>query len=477
MRLAVITTGHAPYKGELMEKSAARVGIEVFRIGADKPWPKDYRVAKLIHGQETVANLPADVTHVMYVDCSDSLFVRGPEDIILKFEEFHDRGFLAVVQAEKNCYPDVVLAREYPPSETAWKYVNSGGWICRREDALRIMAYVAELGAFCDQRCWSRAYLTSTAAAEEEARDHRMIALDDECRIFQSMYLQQPDELRFSEKLPVNQVTGRMPCVMHWNGTKNEGSPYSRDGVWELLTGEKPEKQETKVPTICVAMPGSAPSSFMWVFGWSELYLNLVKFFGPVRMVFSSGNNIYQVRENCLRMAAQDPNGPPDYFLWLDSDNPPNAKNFAHLWAAMQLNPVVSCVGGWYRFSNQETGEVFIAAGKIGEKFRNITEEEILSEDHLIQVPFIGFGMCLMKWQMIADVGIEKCFEPYMFSEEERQACGRTWATDDAGFFIRATRAGHKIFLHPAVFVQHEKQMNVPATLELGNLTPALKEL
>jgi GT2 family glycosyltransferase len=204
----------------------------------------------------------------------------------------------------------------------------------------------------------------------------------------------------------------------------------------------------------------------------------MVKYFGEVRTIFATSNNIFQVRENCIRLAAEYPAGPPDYLLWLDSDNPPNALNFAHLWAAIQASPMISCIGGWYRWVDPIAETIRIAAGKMGEEYGNITEAEILkaadSQD-IIQVPFIGFGMCLMKWKMIEDIGIEKCFEPYIYSPEEVRKCGRTWATDDSGFFRRASDKGHRTFLHPAVFLEHEKQMNVPASLERAK--PILKEL
>ncbi len=183
------------------------------------------------------------------------------------------------------------------------------------------------------------------------------------------------------------------------------------------------------------------------------------------------------MRENCIKMAAADVLGPPDYVLWIDSDNPPSPLAFAELWAAITRNEGISCVGGWYRFHNALSNEVLIAAGKMGESWTNITEQEIRESEHLIQVPFIGFGLCLMKWGMIADVGVNLAFKPYYFPEADPKS-DRTWATDDSGFFAQAGLKGHKTFLHPAVFLEHEKQMNVPASFEMRNEIPVaiLKE-
>jgi len=76
---------------------------------------------------------------------------------------------------------------------------------------------------------------------------------------------------------------------------------------------------------------------------------------------------------------------------------------------------------------------------------------------------------------MIEDIGVLQCFEPYRFPYPNPKT-GRTWATDDCGFFARAREAGHKIFLHPAVFLEHEKCMNVPASFEQRNEISTLKE-
>ncbi len=468
MRLVCIANAHAPYDGELMEKSAARVGVEVLRYREGEPWPKDFRVGKLVHGLEFIRTLPEDVTHVMFVDSSDTLFLAGPEEIVEKFElMMGDDCDQIVIQAEKNCYPDKALEPRYnfsanPDGSTPWKYVNSGGWIGRRECVESLLPIVIEQAEYCDQLCFTRALLDLRQA----------IRMDVNCQIFQSMYLQKPEEFAMENGRLENRLTGGRPCVAHWNGTRNEGKPYSRDDVWESLTGEKPER--SKLPTIAICMPGNSFSNH-WVLGFAGLYLEMVKYFGQVGLVNSAGNNIYQVRENCLKWWSSQPGGPPDYILWIDSDNPPSAINFAHLWAAIRENPLVSAVGGWYRFFDEINSKVMIAAGKMGDSWNNITEEEILAAEHLIQVPFIGFGMCLMTWKLVADIGVEKAFAPYIVANADPQT-HRTWLTDDAGFFARAIEKGHKIFLHPAVFLEHEKQLNVPASIGIRNEIPTLKE-
>lgn len=214
-------------------------------------------------------------------------------------------------------------------------------------------------------------------------------------------------------------------------------------------------------------MPGSTFSA-RFVAEWTGLLIHLVSRYA-LRLAWAQGNNIYLVRENALKLAMGDPNSQPDYLLWLDSDNPPSIDGFEMLMGALDASPEVSIVGGWYRFFNPTTKQVLIAAGHRGK--RQLLEPELLEADHLIEVDYIGFGFCLMRRQVIDDIGLEKCFEPLMLAGERR-----TWAYDDEGFCLRAQQHGHRVFVHPAVFSQHEKLLNVPSVFDERE-TPCLKEI
>lgn len=225
MRLVCISAAHTPYNGSLMERSAKRVGVEIVRFKEGEPWPNDFRVGKLVHGLECVKALPADVTHVMFVDSSDSLFLAGPEEIVEKYEAMRGNCH-AIIQGEKNCYPDKSLeSGQASRGQTAWRFVNSGGWISTRKQAEHLMGFVAGTATYCDQLCWSLAYLALPG----------IIELDQNCQIFQSMYMQERSEFKLENGRMENLKTGGRPCVLHWNGTRNAGKPYSRDGVWACL--------------------------------------------------------------------------------------------------------------------------------------------------------------------------------------------------------------------------------------------------
>jgi GT2 family glycosyltransferase len=224
---------------------------------------------------------------------------------------------------------------------------------------------------------------------------------------------------------------------------------------------------------LAVLMPGSTFSN-RWVAELMDLYCYLLTKY-HLRMSWAEGNNIYLTRENCLVQAMHDPHGPPDYLLWIDSDNPPSREGFELLMAAMDASSEVSAVGGWYRFFVPTSLDVHLAVGARGPdgKCCYPPEEQILNSDHLIEVEFIGFGFCLMRASVINDIGLHKCFEPLPLDPPRN---GRTWCTDDDGFFARARAAGHRVFVHPAVFVEHEKRMNVPGRIESPVQIP-MKEL
>ena len=239
MKLAVITAAHKPYSGALMERSARRVGIEVFRFAEYQEWPKDYRVGKLIDGARSIAGLPANVTHVMGTDSSDTLFLASGEQIVHTYEAIRD-GYeepFVLISAEKNCYPKPELAPQFVArARTPWHFLNSGAWITRREEAEAAMLEAAGYAEYCDQLCWSLAHLAQKLSLT--------VHLDQECCVFQSMYLADPDELSVSSGRLYNRTTWTWPCHAHWNGTRNAGSP-SRDGVWACL-GIAPRLQAVK---------------------------------------------------------------------------------------------------------------------------------------------------------------------------------------------------------------------------------------
>src|ERR1041385_7226857 len=149
MKLVCIVNAHTPYKGELMELSAKRVGIELVKYAEGEEWPRNYRVGKIEQAIEAVRALPEDVTHVMFTDNADTLFLAGADEIVQKFELMRDESTWVVIAGEKNCYPDPEITAYYPAAKTLWHFVNSGGWIARREDAVHALGMANGYGFKC----------------------------------------------------------------------------------------------------------------------------------------------------------------------------------------------------------------------------------------------------------------------------------------------------------------------------------------
>lgn len=226
MKLALITSGHQPYQGKVLEKSARRVGLEVIPYATEKPWPNDYRVGKILDALECIRQLPDCYTHVMHVDCSDTLILAPEEEILDRWAGHFYSGVL--VSAEKNCHPKAELAKEYQiryGTVLPWRYVNSGGWMATRQVIEQALPVVSELATFCDQLCWTMAYL------------HRVtptVTLDEGCTIFQTMFQQQPGDFEFRNGRLHNLITQQTPCAIHWNGTRGHGR-ISMRGMWACI--------------------------------------------------------------------------------------------------------------------------------------------------------------------------------------------------------------------------------------------------
>ena len=205
--LVVMIGAHAPYRGQVFEASARRLGLQIVKFGEREPWPGNFRSGKLLPALACVKQLPEFVTHVLFADAWDSIALAGPTEILLKFNALAYPGSI-VISGEKNCHPEQALAPFHLYSRTQWRFVNSGGWIGRREDVQRALEWVSAVGYPDDQLSWTVVYL----------RQDVPIHIDQECQIFQTMRRQDPGELRQIGKRIVNTRTGSSPCIAHWNG-------------------------------------------------------------------------------------------------------------------------------------------------------------------------------------------------------------------------------------------------------------------
>ena len=76
------------------------------RYAEDQDWPNDFRQGKLVDGLECVKQLPQDVTHVMFLDSTDTLVLAGAEEIVQKYEaDRYQQQCKIVICGEKKLLP------------------------------------------------------------------------------------------------------------------------------------------------------------------------------------------------------------------------------------------------------------------------------------------------------------------------------------------------------------------------------------
>lgn len=152
-----------------------------------------------------------DATHMLYTDAFDTLALAGPDEVISKFPECK-----MLISAEKNCYPHPERAVDYPATESAWKYVNGGGWLAEIE-YFKYLCNKENLNSGSHDQVWlMEAYLNN----QED------IKLDTQCEIFQTIAFSHQHEWEIGGKFiegsendrMYNWVNDTLPIFIHGNG-------------------------------------------------------------------------------------------------------------------------------------------------------------------------------------------------------------------------------------------------------------------
>ena len=134
----------------------------------------------------------------------------------------------------------------------------------------------------------------------------------------------------------------------------------------------------------------------------------------------------------------------------------------------------------WYRYRRPDTNFTGVAAGwDDGTIKGQVTEEQVLDAkakgELLGPLSYSGFGFLLQRGSTLLQLGAQ-AFRPYVIPNAE--GVGYRVLNDDPSYFRCFREAGFTLYLHPLVFVEHEKTMNVPAAppradaaLPAGNFT------
>jgi FkbM family methyltransferase len=215
------------------------------------------------------------------------------------------------------------------------------------------------------------------------------------------------------------------------------------------------------LPRLTVCLPGSSFSG-KWLAAWNELYGRLMLEY-RVTLVYGEGNNIYEVRNDCLARVLETAMPPrceeadaPEHVLWIDSDNVVSSAGFFALRASLDAVLNASAVGGWYLWQPFDADQPMIAAGTGEDRPRLKDIQGAAEVNALLEVEYIGFGFLLMKYRLIEDLG-RRSFNPILREDGE-------FETDDVGFCLRAIAKKHRFYLHPHVHAPHLKLLPVPLT-------------
>lgn len=208
------------------------------------------------------------------------------------------------------------------------------------------------------------------------------------------------------------------------------------------------------LPPLIVCLPGSSFSG-KWLAAWDALHAELQLEYRVTR-VYAEGNNIYDVRNECIAKVLETaaPGDPPEHVLWIDSDNVVSFEGFQELRASLGAILAASAVGGWYLMQPLHGEEAMIAAGTGNDRPRMRDIEGAANVNALLEVEYIGFGFLLMKFRMLQDLALNS-FNPILRDDGE-------FETDDVSFCLRATGKKHHFFLHPRVHAPHLKLLPIP---------------
>lgn len=162
--------------------------------------------------------------HILFIDAWDVVCLRGVDDIVDRFKQFNHPW---VVSTEIACWPEFDLSRYYPPCDTPYRYLNSGGFMVQREVAKQFFARtrITDLFklsgfSFSDQHWWHRIHLAHPG----------LLKLDTRCELFHSIFPHEP-KLEMSMWHARNSLTGSHPLVIHFNNNGDIGGV--RGKLWE----------------------------------------------------------------------------------------------------------------------------------------------------------------------------------------------------------------------------------------------------
>lgn len=159
---------------------------------------------------------------IFFTDGNDAILLCPEDEILSKYKKL---GKAVIFSAESACWPDKNLSPQYPATASAYRYLNSGGFIGR---AGVIRQLLTDVVPFDDEFQKSNQYLW----AKRFFANGDLIALDTECEIFHTF---SPEVADRHKPLAVNRAA-HYSCMKNWfmtNFTIENGRIFSKlSGTW-----------------------------------------------------------------------------------------------------------------------------------------------------------------------------------------------------------------------------------------------------
>lgn len=204
--------------------SCEKYGIQLEILGMGKPYRCNMDKLRII--RKYCHRLP-DNDLILFIDAFDVLILADKREIVSRFLALDVPMLMSM---EMNCWPSDEMAAFHPPTDSVFKYINTGGYI----------GWVKAVREWLD--AFDKSLLSGKsdqeAAQKLFAKKPQFYALDHWCAIFLCLYLVPFDAVLIDEtnQKIICSYTNSSPCILHANG----GSFHVWDQVYSLFFDKPP---------------------------------------------------------------------------------------------------------------------------------------------------------------------------------------------------------------------------------------------
>lgn len=231
-RLTIVSpafyTSPEPYQRLVDSCKTFNLNLHLYGINEPWTWYTDVKVYRL--AQEIKA---IDSEYIMVCDADDAFFMADEAEILYKYLNTNAKILVSADRQQEegdSHYPQCIFRDKYPPSNTPWRYCNSGGYIGKKDDILDLLQAMTVVQHPTYIPVWrSKDWSNDQFRMSVVYLNGYSLRVDTHCNVFQTMGCIEPDEAKWRGSYFMNKVTGTFPCVIHFNGNaKGIEEAYNR---------------------------------------------------------------------------------------------------------------------------------------------------------------------------------------------------------------------------------------------------------